>query len=229
MTQHSSLPKDARTVLATQRQIDIQCCAGGDYYYFGIKYSLSKLLDSFPYHSEKSEIKIAVNVDVIPLFKSSNTSLWTILGSVKDMQAYPFPIAIFCSSGKPTCLDEYLKDFVSVMKHLESDGFEHEGRHFSIAPYAVICDAPARAHLKCIKTHSGYASCERCVRRGEWCGKVVFQDVSCELRTDSSFEHRQHPDHHNGSSTSPFFAVVLRNGYQFSFRLYAFGMLGCHA
>ena len=50
-----------------------------------------------------------------------------------------------------------------------------------------ICDAPARALLKGIKGHCGYHACERCIVKGAHDGRVVFDDVTCELRTDDAF------------------------------------------
>lgn len=39
---------------------------------------------------------------------------------------------------------------------------------------SFICDAPARAFLKCTKGHNAYYACERCTIKGRWNGRVVF-------------------------------------------------------
>lgn len=199
----TNLPKDARTLRSIDRHINIRHNAGGDYYYFGIEYWLSIQLKRFPCGFDNNHIKIMINVDGIPLFHSASVCLWPILGSILDFQACPFPIAIFCSKSKPTSVDEFLKDFVLEMKCLEQNGIDWEGQHFSCELYAIICDAPARAFLKCIKTHCGYNSCERCSQHGEWCGKVIFPELSAELRTDSNFRSRQFPNHHSRTTMSP--------------------------
>lgn len=63
-----------------------------------------------------------------------------------------------------------------------------------------VCDAPARAYIKCIKYHSGYNSCERCTQNGEWEGRVVFPYQKCSVRTNETFANRTDPCHHNGIS-----------------------------
>ena len=67
---------------------------------------------------------------------------------------------------------------------------------------AVICDAPACAFVKCIKGHTAYDSCEWCVQKGRWYGKVVMSDLNAPLQTDSSFHSQDNNAHHSG--TSPF-------------------------
>jgi len=194
------LPKDARTLLQTQRTIATRTLAGGDYYYFGVKYWLAIILNSS--ESNVSELHLHVNIDGIPLFNSSNTSLWPILGYVKEIGRKPFPIAIYCSSSKPNCLDAYLSDFISEMKDLESTGFIFCGRLYTVRLGVVICDAPARAFVKCIKPHTAYNSCERCSQRGEWCDKIILPDLSASKRTDETFRSALDADHHVG--VSPF-------------------------
>lgn len=201
----NNLPKDARSLLSCRRNITVVQRAGGDYYYFGVRYWLSVLLEMFLQRSEihDSRINLIVNIDGIPLFNSSNVALWPILGSVAGVHSCPFPIAVFCSRSKPACLDEYLADFIAEMSSLESDGFCYNDRQFSVCLYAVVCDAPARAFLKCIKTHSGYDSCERCCQHGEWHGKVIFPGMVADLRTDLNFANKDYPNHHLNDTKSP--------------------------
>lgn len=203
-SQLKNLPKDARTLLLAERHIDIDSRAGGDYYYFGIRYWLSVLLQRFPQaFNGTCHIDLIINVDGIPLFNSSKVALWPILGSVKNADSCPFPIAVYCSKNKPTSVSDYLKDFIAEMQCLETVGFHSEGRHFTVALHAIICDAPARAYLKCVKTHSGYESCERCCQHGEWYGKVTFPELSAQPRTDLNFRNKEFPGHHLMSISSP--------------------------
>jgi len=196
------LPADARTLLQTRRNVATKVVAGGEYYYFGIKYWLQILLNCN--NSEallySDTLHLNINIDGIPLFNSSNVSLWPILGLIREVNSSPFPIAIFCSKSKPSSLDEYLHDYITEMNELINTGFGHEEKIYHVTLGAVICDAPARAFLKCIKTHSGYDSCERCLQSGEWCNKVILPSVSAPLRTDASFISQQDPKHHVGKS-----------------------------
>ena len=77
------LPRDARTVLRTVKKVDTKTVAGGEYYYFGVHYWLSKLFESPP-SSDVDELHLQVNIDGIPLFNSCTTSVWPIFGFVKE-------------------------------------------------------------------------------------------------------------------------------------------------
>jgi len=198
------LPADARTLLQTQKHEVTRAVAGGEYYYFGIKFWLHSLLNNSSCQSLQctEDLHLHVNIDGIPLFNSCNMSLWPILGMVRELKGNVFPIAIFCSTTKPSSVDEYLHDFILEMNELHRSGFRHEELIYRITLSSVICDAPARAFLKCIKPHTGYDSCERCIQVGEWCNKVVLPNVSSPLRTDTGFVEGQDPKHHVG--VSPF-------------------------
>lgn len=210
-----NLPKDARTLLHTQRKTETKNIAGGEYFYFGLHYWLPIILDQFPPQHDIEELNIHVNIDGIPLFNSSNTSLWPILCSIKESEASPFPAAVFCSATKPNPLDDYLGDFIAEMKALEQSGFLHilSNRLYRINLDAVICDAPARAFIKRCKLHNAYHCCERCMQRGEWCGKVYLPNLSAPLRTDENFKSREDEDHHTG--VSPFSDLAVGMVTQF--------------
>ena len=40
-----------------------------------------------------------------------------------------------------------------------------------------ICDTPARAFLKCVKSHTGYFSCDHCEVEGEWHDTITFLEA----------------------------------------------------
>ena len=192
-------PKDGRTLLNTPRYIEITHVAGGDYYYFGVKYWLQILLDNFSPTSD--HLLLHVNIDGIPLFNSSSVCAWPVLGSVQQIGGNVFPIAVFCSNRKPQSVHEYVHDFVSEMQELEMHGVsDNSGKLYSIELAAVICDAPARSFVKCIKGHSGYNCCERCIQRGKHVGKMLLPNLLAPLRSDASFVERSDLCHHSGIS-----------------------------
>lgn len=196
---HPSLPKDARTLLHTKRCLTVATVAGGQYYYFGLKYWIAQLLVKSP-TCDFDTLTLHVNIDGIPLFNSSNACLWPILGSFKEMEGV-FPIAVYCSIHKPDSLSDYLKDFVEEVRMLECDGYADAcGKKYGVVLDAVICDAPARAFIKCIKPHNGYNCCERCVQRGQWSGKILLPDLCAPLRTDAGFRAEEDEGHHTGVS-----------------------------
>ena len=139
------LPKDARTLLRTERSFETKTVAGGYYYYFGLKYWLEVLLEKSPPVSGIEQMSVHVNIDGIPLFNSSTTCLWPILGTVKEIKGSIFPIAVFCSSHKPDSVEGYLNDFITDMKALEVSGSTDsiDGIVYKTKLCAIISDAPA--------------------------------------------------------------------------------------
>ena len=55
-------------------------------------------------------------------------------------------------AGHLNCLHNFLVYFKVIAK----DGFIYENIEFKINLAVIICDAPARAFVKCIKGHNGY-------------------------------------------------------------------------
>jgi hypothetical protein len=77
-----------------------------------------------------------------------------------------------------------------VAQVLANKGFKLPGIDdvFKAEISCFICDAPARAYVKNIKSHSGYHSCERCEQRGEYIdGKVTFLETQSSKITDELF------------------------------------------
>ena len=104
---HPNLPKDARSLLQTKRNIRIKNIAGGEYFYFGVKHWLSVLMERYPINSEINKLHLHINIDGVPIFNSSTASLWPILCSVRDADWYPFPLALYFGKTKPNSLQDY--------------------------------------------------------------------------------------------------------------------------
>jgi len=67
---------------------------------------------------------------------------------------------------------------------------------FSVKIHSFVCNAPARAFLKGVKNHSGYASCEKCTEHGEYVGKVILPGTTAPLRTNVALDEMVDEDHH---------------------------------
>ena len=89
---HSFLPKDARTLLKTAKQYNILHIAGGCYYHFGIETCVKSIVDGLRISVENiTEVSLQINIDGLPLFKSSSVQLWPILGRlVKPTISKPY-------------------------------------------------------------------------------------------------------------------------------------------
>ncbi|MFZ2537712.1 MAG: hypothetical protein WAX04_02275 [Oscillospiraceae bacterium] len=95
--------------------------------------------------SEKN-LYLQINIDGLPLFKSSNYQLWPILGIIREsVKKEPIVIAMYGGNKKPNNLEEFLGEFISELNNLESNGFLCEGCAYKINLHSFVCDAPARA------------------------------------------------------------------------------------
>lgn len=193
------LPKDSRTLLQTPRSIYTIKKCGGDYLYLGLESGLLKIISQNLDHFKRNEdIMLSINVDGVPLFKSSGIQLWPILCSVRQFE--PFVVAVFCGDAKPNSIQEYLSDFLSELTNLQQDGihFNDEIGLLRVTVHAFVCDAPARAFVKCTKSYNAYFYCERCIIKGIYRqGRVVYNidDNLPALRTEQSFKNFEYKDH----------------------------------
>lgn len=100
----SSLPKTARGLLGTKSEIVIRELSGMKYFYFGIEEQLSKILSNS--NCPAGDVQLAINVDGLPLFKSSSTSCWPVLCRIVNIEkSKVFPIALTVGNNKPTDLE----------------------------------------------------------------------------------------------------------------------------
>ena len=135
----------------------------------------------------ENDIKLFINIDGLPLFKSSSTQLWPILIQFNNFE--PVVVALYGGTKKPS-MKEFLNDFVNEMKTLISEPVEINNTNYKISIFAITCDAPARALLKSIIQHTGYYSCERCTKKGFYVRcRLVFdtEEENVLLRTDELF------------------------------------------
>ena len=201
--QGHELPKDARTLLKTPRQVATVATCGGQYAYFGIRNQVLQILEKkSPLHPDiLNSIELIVNIDGVPLFKSSTVQFWPILCSFHKPTLQPFVVAIFCGNGKPNSVKEYLGEFLQELTELRDTGIVHNGQRYQLTVKAFVCDAPSRSFVKCTKLHSGYYACERCVIKGSWNGRVVLDDTERHpARTEEKFNQVDYPGHQLGRS-----------------------------
>lgn len=137
----------------------------------GVRQSL--LLDGSLFDSTANNIELTVNIDGLPLFRSSPVQFWPILGSVGDGDV--FIIALFKGIGKPDSCSAFLEDFVTEITSYCLNGIEIHGKIFKFELHCILADAPARAYIIRMKYHTGYYSCSKCtvsgITRG---GRVCF-------------------------------------------------------
>lgn len=87
-----SLPNDSRALLSTPRSVEIENRAGGRFWYNGLQNCLTKI---FAKLAANLSIQINVNVDGLPLFKSSPIGFWPILADIEGISDVVH--VIFCN------------------------------------------------------------------------------------------------------------------------------------
>ena len=194
---HKELPKDPRTLLSVTRVDGIRAIGGGFYFHFGIADGIKSVLKFDQAFGDCATILLQVNVDGLPLFKSSSTQFWPILGRLPQAtKPDPFAIGIFSGNSKPSDAHEFLHDFVQEAGNLQQNGIFHNDRKYQFCISNFVCDAPARAYIKGTKGHSGYSGCDKCTQHGEYVGKMTFPETDAALRTDASFDEMVDEEHH---------------------------------
>ncbi|CAN7937870.1 unnamed protein product, partial [Ixodes hexagonus] len=196
----AALPACARTLLQTPRvSTGITKMGGGQYHHFGVAVGLEHNLRNV--EALPSVIDLHINIDGLPLRKSSKDQFWPILCQVTNCGAgTPFPVGVFYGRSKALQANEFLRPFVDDLNAALDSGVTIRGSAFQVKLMAFVCDAPARAYILHIKGHSGYSSCSRCCTEGVSLGRMCFPELDAPLRTNDSFRSHADEDHHTGVS-----------------------------
>ncbi|XP_036143526.1 uncharacterized protein LOC114255061 [Monomorium pharaonis] len=202
----NDIPKDPRTLLKTPTNVVVTPLGNGTYYYFGIEKTLNLFCINHKISIEQNEeFLLAVNIDGLPLSKSTNSTFWPILCSIKSIKILMkqvFLIALYHGPEKPKSIDDYFRDFVNECIHLSNNGILINSCRYNFRVLMLICDSPAKSFALSIKHHTGYFSCTKCDQEGD-----MFNNVMCftetkyfNKRTDTSFRTNAQQDHHTGRS-----------------------------
>lgn len=83
---HPELPADPRTLSSAEKISTLDKC-GGKYYYLGIMAAIKNIMSSQTL-SPDEPIELYINVDGLPLFKSSSKQFWPILVSANNQTPF---------------------------------------------------------------------------------------------------------------------------------------------
>ncbi|XP_031338320.1 uncharacterized protein LOC116167192 isoform X1 [Photinus pyralis] len=87
-----NLPLDARTLLGTARTIHTKLIEPGEYYHFGLRSCLKRLVNISGDVTDKlSVLEININIDGLPLSKSSNSQVYPILCNIVGCNSVEMP------------------------------------------------------------------------------------------------------------------------------------------
>ncbi|XP_021707461.1 uncharacterized protein LOC110678640 isoform X2 [Aedes aegypti] len=193
----NDLPMDPRTLLHTPTSTPVIDIPGGQYWHQGLE---NCLRNAFKDLDRNITIHLNVNVDGLPIHKSSKHQLWPILCNIHQMpNIKPMAVGIFIGKSKPLSVSDYLKPFVEELIPLMSHGILVNGKSIEIKIRCFICDSPARAFLKGVINFNGKDGCLKCTTSGEYSQisrTVVFPNIRCKLRTDEKFRQKEYGKHH---------------------------------
>lgn len=196
------LPRDRRALIRTPRRImGIVDKCGGCYKYLGLETGLIDCLQNNPtFVPGNSIISFNVNMDGVPLYKSTNGQFWPLLCRVGRLN--PFVVALYYGETKPDNISEYLQEFLEEYDQLSRQGLNYDGTRYNITLRCWVCDAPARCLLKCIKGHTGYFACERCKAKGVYvANRVTYpHHLVYQSRTDDEFSAMRYHNAPDGDS-----------------------------
>ena len=112
------------------------------YINLGLRPQITKHLKLSPSHAKNAidALDISLNIDGLPLFKSSSKTLWPVLCMMSNLKSVKiFPVVLTLGKSKPENLI-FLQDIAGELNDILQN---------------VMCDAPAKAFVKSIKVYSG--------------------------------------------------------------------------
>ncbi|XP_022177327.1 uncharacterized protein LOC111038505 [Myzus persicae] len=188
----SKLPSDARTLLKTNIVFEKSIVEPGSYIHFGLEMQLRRLISNSPSANNIQDLKLLLNIDGLPLFKSSAGQVYPILiviMNVPQLKNVVFPVGIYYGMRKPNNMFDFLNPFINELVDLMTNGLIIElGNKISVKLIGMCCDAPAKKDLLGIKGHGGYNSCTKCTVHGRTIERRrTFADLDCPLRTNYDF------------------------------------------
>lgn len=148
-----SLPKTNKTLKAASKLNDVPITRMGDgeHCYIGIKRALEQILQRNNIEEQPEiDYRLQFGIDGLPLTKSSRSCFWPILVKITSFQEV-FPVVMFYGTGKPSCVHEYMNEFVTELDHILKMGMEFNNFRLKFLVDAFIMDAPAKAFVLDIK------------------------------------------------------------------------------
>jgi len=157
-----------RTLKKTPRGIQTVKISGMEVFYYNVKEQIESILNRYPAANVRnlSELHLQLNLDGIPLFKSSPKNFWPLLITVRNLSpVVVVPLSISSGPSKPEDLSFLEKSFQEISV-LRRDGINFMDKYLKISNISVVVDIPARSFMKGAASHSGFNSCGRCKEHG---------------------------------------------------------------
>ncbi|XP_011690000.1 PREDICTED: uncharacterized protein LOC105451331 [Wasmannia auropunctata] len=143
---------DIRTLLQTPRQAYVTNICGGEFFYSGLENIIIKMF----LKSCEKHINLLINIDGLPLSKSSNASLWPILCS-NTTNNDVYLVGAFFGDKKPQDSNTFLQPLINDLINLRN-GYVYKNNVIEIKLFGLICDAPAKSFVLNVKGHTGFSN-----------------------------------------------------------------------
>lgn len=178
------LPNDSRTVMKTPKVLNIKNMDNGCYYHFGLQYMITTVIQYFHLDSEDA-LHLQINVDGLPLAKSSKSQFWPILGHIEESSSnYVFPIGIYHGNSKLNNCKAFLEEFIVEYKKIQQTGIVFKNKRIMIYLSKILCDAPVKSFILNVKSHNAYFGCTKCMTEEDFYhNRMTFPDLNASLRT----------------------------------------------
>jgi len=123
---------DSRKLMGTPKTTSTHPVAPGQYSHLGLAWGIVGELNKVAIASIPEVIEIIINIDGLPLAKSSGSQFWPVLGKIKGLAGTGvFPIGIwFHTQGKPDCANDLLSFFVAEALYLYENKLEYREQLF---------------------------------------------------------------------------------------------------
>ncbi|XP_049294405.1 uncharacterized protein LOC125769642 isoform X1 [Anopheles funestus] len=188
----SSLPQDVRTFLKASVNISQQIVAvpgGGQMWCQGVECCLQHYFRDTFVAEEAFELNLST--DGIPIYNRSPIQMWPILMQLHNMPSVPvMVVGIYCGANKPSDAETFLRPLVTELNNPQDNNININGKPISISVRVFIADSPARAFIKQVCYYNGVLGCIKCKGYGTSLKnpkKVIFEDITADLRTDADF------------------------------------------
>jgi len=118
------LSKDARTLLNTPKNSIIEILAENEsLFHYGLKKAIIEQLVRTKFIVKNQVIMIDLNIDGLPISKSSKSQIWPILGKIYGDKAFtPFVISAYHGYSKPSSVHKFLTPFCQEYNVLRNRG-----------------------------------------------------------------------------------------------------------
>ncbi|XP_028982090.1 uncharacterized protein LOC107040388 [Diachasma alloeum] len=181
------LPATTKTLLSTPKRNQIRDLGTGKFAYYGLEKAICDQLRYVDLEAFPNVINLFINVDGVPISKSSKSELWPILGKIEHLDNFdPFVIAIYHGTSKPESVEVFLDEFIDEYFILNEEGFHFKNRHYRVHIKAFLTDTPARNFLLCFPAHN--SRCASCIQEGITIqSRRLFLEIKGALRTDDNF------------------------------------------